>query len=235
VEPEQAGAWLPKSSSPAEPPSAGGTHLTGHLSGACPLRAGCSYLPRRAVGGLDAPGSAEGGGTAGKSSIMFLLVTSVPLVAAGSRPTCPWRLIQCPHGVRCGGFGSNCPGDASLSGNLIFVDLYFALEAWRDVCPSLALTSGRMGRNVAWGWQGWQGCHPSWPERGCGFEYADGLGALRQVPGWLQTGWLRGGAIESRVLGLAWPPFLELHRGEERVAGRRKEGGACVHVRCCLR
>lgn len=150
MEPEQAVAWLPKSSSPAEPPSTGGTHLTGHLSRACPLQAGCSYLPRRAVGGLGAPGSAEGRALRVSQVLCFFLSPQFLWWQLAPAPPAPGGLSDVPT-ESSGGGGFNCPGDASLSGNLIFVDLYFALEAWRDVCPSLALTSGCMGRNVAWG------------------------------------------------------------------------------------
>lgn len=151
MEPEQAVAWLPKSSSPAEPPSTGGTHLTGHLSRACPLQAGCSYLPRRAVGGLGAPGSAEGRALRVSQVLCFFLSPQFLWWQLAPAPPAPGGLSDVPTESSGGGVGFNCPGDASLSGNLIFVDLYFALEAWRDVCPSLALTSGCMGRNVAWG------------------------------------------------------------------------------------
>lgn len=51
------------------------------------------------------------------------------------------------------------------------------------MCPSLAPTSGCLGRNVAEGWPGWQGCHTSCPEGDCGFENEDSLRALRQVLG----------------------------------------------------
>lgn len=118
------------------------------------------------------------------------------------------------------GLGFNCPGNASLSGKLIFVDLHFALEAWRDVCPSLALTSGCMGRNVAWGWQGWQGlqgCHPSWPERDCGFEYADGLGALRQVP------WLAADRVAEGRSKLAPSPWLSMASFSRTAQQGRRE------------
>lgn len=141
MEPEQAGTRLPRPSSPAEPPSAGGTHLTGHLSltaAHCRLAAP-TYLAESSEGWTLT--AVPKRGAVGESSITFLFITSVPLVATGPDPTHPWRLIQRPHGVQCGELGFNCPGDASLSGNLIFVDLCFALKAWRDVCPSLALTS----------------------------------------------------------------------------------------------
>lgn len=121
-----------------------------------------------------------------------------------------------------GELGFNCPGDASLSGNLIFVDLCFALKAWRDVCPSLAPVLGCIGRNVAWGWQG---CHPSWPEGHCGFECVESLGALRQVPG--------AGCKQD---GQGWEPaslnflaqhglFLERHSGAQEERRESTEGG----------
>lgn len=61
----------------------------------------------------------------------------------------------------CGGLVLTVPV-MLLSGNLIFVVLHFALEAWRDdVWPSLARPSGCMGRNVAWGWQAGRAAIPA--------------------------------------------------------------------------
>lgn len=122
-----------------------------------------------------------------------------------------------------GELGFNCPGDASLSGNLIFVDLCFALKAWRDVCPSLAPTSGCIGRNVAWGWQG---CHPSWPEGHCGFEYVESLGALRQVPGaGCKQDDQRWEPASPNSLARHRSLFLERHSGAQEERRESTEGG----------
>lgn len=91
-----------------EPPSAGGTHLTGHLSGACPLWAGCSYLPRRAVGGLGAPGSAEGGALRASQVLCFFLSPQFPW----------WQLAPAPPAP--GGL-SNVPTETSVEGLVLTV------------------------------------------------------------------------------------------------------------------
>lgn len=160
VEPEHTGVPLPVSSS-AEPPPA---RLATSASPTCSRMALLTYLAMLSEGRTITMLTAVLKGALPASKVLCFL-----------SPQFPWWL-PCPHThtprdsphvpfESSVGLGFNCPGDTFPSGNLIFVDLCFALKAWRSVSPTPLPTGMQPAGRRLWSvlWTAWEPGDRCWP------------------------------------------------------------------------